>query len=211
VHIHWILPLIAQVFVGFALNEYLYTLSGYLADSYTIYAASGFAGMVLVRALTCAVLVPFTKPMYVNLGYNTATSVLAGIATVFCVALIVFMKYGRRIREASRFAKVSLSTYDKIRLRTTLTGFEWVWKSTPSGAFLNHRRAIASSLPLRSKTAMNDRHKRCPSWSQSTPASCKESNDHHQASNLTTLEGTPRRSSKGFVGHLPCPIIQLTP
>jgi hypothetical protein len=122
VHIHWIVPLIAQVFVGFALNEYLYTLSGYLADSYTILAASGFAGMVFVRALTCASLVPFTKPMYVNLGYNIATTVLAVVATVFCLAPIVFIKYGRRIREASKFAKLSLATYDENKVEDDFNG-----------------------------------------------------------------------------------------
>jgi hypothetical protein len=122
VHIHWIVPLIAQVFVGFALNEYLYTLSGYLADSYTIYAASGFAGMVLVRALTCAILVPFTRPMYVNLGYNTATSVLAGVATAFCIAPVIFLGYGRRIREASKFAKLSLITYDENKVEDDFNG-----------------------------------------------------------------------------------------
>jgi hypothetical protein len=122
VHIHWIVPLIAQVFVGFALNEYLYTLSGYLADSYTIYAASGFAGMVLVRALTCAILVPFTRPMYVNLGYNTATSVLAGVATAFCIAPVIFLRYGRRIREASKFAKLSLITYDENKVEDDFNG-----------------------------------------------------------------------------------------
>ncbi|QIW96717.1 hypothetical protein AMS68_002235 [Peltaster fructicola] len=111
--VHWIVPMLAQFFVGFALNENYYTLTGYLADSYTIYAASGFAGLVLSRASTCAVIVPFTRPMYVNLGYNVATSILAAIATIFCAAPVVFMKYGKRLREASRFAKLSLATYDE--------------------------------------------------------------------------------------------------
>lgn len=109
--VHWIVPMIAQFFVGFALNENVYTLTGYLADSYTIYAASGFAGLILARASTCAVILPFTRPMYVNLGYNVASSILAGIATLFCAAPFIFIKYGKRIRESSEFAKLSLSTY----------------------------------------------------------------------------------------------------
>lgn len=105
--------MVAQFFVGFALNENVYTLTGYLADSYTIYAASGFAGLILARASTCAVILPFTRPMYVNLGYNVATSILAAVATLFCLAPVVFIKYGKRIRESSSFARLSLSTYNE--------------------------------------------------------------------------------------------------
>lgn len=110
-HVHWIVPLLALIPVGFALNEFVYTLTGYLADSYTIYAASGFAGLILARASTTAVVLPFTYDMYANLGPNVATSILAAVATVFCVAPFVFFRYGKRIREASKFARYSLTTY----------------------------------------------------------------------------------------------------
>lgn len=109
--VHWIVPMLSLVLVGYALNENVYTLTGYLADSYTIYAASGFAGLILARASTCAIILPFTRPMYVNLGYNKASSILAAIATAFCVAPFVFNRYGKRIREVSKFAKYSLTTY----------------------------------------------------------------------------------------------------
>lgn len=111
--IHWMVPMIAQFFVGYALNENVYTLTGYLADSYTIYAASGFAGLILARASTCAVIMPFTRPMYVDLGYNVATSILAAVATLFCAAPVIFIRYGKRIREASTFARLSLTTYNE--------------------------------------------------------------------------------------------------
>ncbi|KAK5011839.1 hypothetical protein LTR28_004356 [Elasticomyces elasticus] len=110
-NVHWIVPMLSLVLVGYALNENVYTLTGYLADSYTIYAASGFAGLILARASTSAVILPFARPMYVNLGYNRATSILAAIATAFCVAPFVFFRYGKRIREVSKFAKYSLTTY----------------------------------------------------------------------------------------------------
>ncbi|KAK6209390.1 hypothetical protein LQW54_006243 [Pestalotiopsis sp. IQ-011] len=109
--VHWFVPMLAQFLVGFALNENVYTLTGYLADSYTIYAASGYAGLILARASTCAIIVPFTKPMYTGLGNNVATSVLAAIATVFCAAPFVFSRYGKQIRKRSKFASSSLVTY----------------------------------------------------------------------------------------------------
>lgn len=103
--------MLALVPVGYALNENVYTLTGYLADSYTIYAASGFAGLILARATTCAILLPFTRPMYEGLGFNVASSLLAAIATVFCAAPVLFWRYGKSIRERSPFAKFSLNTY----------------------------------------------------------------------------------------------------
>ena len=109
--VHWIVPIIGQFFVGYALNENVYTLTGNLADSYTIYAASGFAGLILARASTCAVIMPFTRPMYVELGFNVASSIFAAVATLFCAAPVVFIRYGKRIREASQFARLSLTTY----------------------------------------------------------------------------------------------------
>lgn len=111
VHNHWIVSMIALAPVGFALNEFLYTLSGYLADSYTIYAASAFAGLLLSRSFVTAAILPFTYPMFTNLGANVASSILASVATVFCIAPIVLIRYGKRIRLASKFAKYSLSAY----------------------------------------------------------------------------------------------------
>lgn len=93
------------------LNENVYTLTGYLADSYTIYAASGYAGLILARASTCAIIVLFTQSMYTQLGNNVATSVLAAIATVFCAAPFVFSRYGKQIRKRSKLASSSIVTY----------------------------------------------------------------------------------------------------
>ena len=111
VNVHWIASMLALVPAGYALNEFLYTLSGYLADSYTIYAASAFAGLLLSRSFVTALVLPFTYPMYVNLGANVATSILASIATVFCIAPFLLIKYGKKIREASKFARFSLAAY----------------------------------------------------------------------------------------------------
>ena len=42
--------------------------------------------------------------MYAQLGANYAGSVLAAVATLFCVCPLVFWKYGERLRAASPFA-----------------------------------------------------------------------------------------------------------
>ena len=109
--IHFMVPMAALVLIGFALNEFTYTLTSYLAESYTMYAASGFAGLLLARSSICAAVLPFTHDMYASLGPNYATTILAGTATTFCIAPWLFIRYGKSIRERSTFAKYSLETY----------------------------------------------------------------------------------------------------
>lgn len=95
VHVHWISSLLALVLVGFALNEFDCTLTGYVADSYTIYAASGFACLSLLRSLVSAAFPLFGHQMYTKVSANAASSILAGVATIFCMSTYVFMRFGK--------------------------------------------------------------------------------------------------------------------
>ena len=45
--------------------------------------------------------------MFNGLGANVAVSLLASVATVFCIAPPLFIFYGERIRKSSRFARYS--------------------------------------------------------------------------------------------------------
>ncbi|EAU35701.1 conserved hypothetical protein [Aspergillus terreus NIH2624] len=110
-NVHWIVSAIALVLIGYALNEIDYVLSGYLTDSYLSYAASGLAALSLVRALLSAVLPLISSPMFTGIGNNMAVSVLAGLATVFCVIPPLFARFGRVLRARSEFAKYSLRMY----------------------------------------------------------------------------------------------------
>lgn len=111
VHTHWVVSMLALIPAGFALNDITFTLQGYLADSYTIYAASAFAGGLLVRSLLIAVVLPFTHDMYTNITANAATSILAAVGTMFCVSPYILLRHGKAIRKASPFAQYSLGAY----------------------------------------------------------------------------------------------------
>lgn len=113
VHTHYIVSMLALIPAGFAMNDITFTLLGYLADSYTIYAASAFAGGVLARSLLITAIMPFTHGMYTNITANSATSILAVIGTLFCVSPYILLRHGKRIRMASPFAQYSLGTYTK--------------------------------------------------------------------------------------------------
>ena len=107
-HLHWAISMIGLVLVGFATNEFACTLSGYLADSYTIYASSAFAALAFLRAILAGVFPLFAPRMYSAMGQNLASTVLAAVATCFCGAALLFMKYGKAVRQKSKFAGHSL-------------------------------------------------------------------------------------------------------
>lgn len=109
--VHWIVSMLSLFLVGYATNEFDCTLAGYIADSYTVFAASAFASIAFLRALCCAVFPLFTHQMYTAITPNVATSILAALATVFCVGPVMLLCYGRKIREMSSFAKYSLEQY----------------------------------------------------------------------------------------------------
>ncbi len=110
-NVHWIISVLALVLIGYALNEIDYVLGGYLADSYLSYAASGLAALSLIRALLSAILPLISSPMFSQLGANVAASVLATVATLFCLVPPLFSCFGETIRARSKFAKYSLDMY----------------------------------------------------------------------------------------------------
>lgn len=106
--VHWMAPTASLVFVGYAINELNAVLLGYLGDSYLSYSASAMAAVQLIRTLLSSVAPLFTRQMFDGLGNNVAMSVLAALATVFSILPLVFIFYGERIRQNSKFAKHSL-------------------------------------------------------------------------------------------------------
>jgi MFS family permease len=113
VHVHWLVSTAALILIGYAVNEFDSVLAGYLADSYLGYAASGFAAVQLLRSSMSAAFPLFATDMYDALGANVASSILAALATVFCILPPLFSRYGRRIRGLSKFAKHSLQVYQE--------------------------------------------------------------------------------------------------
>lgn len=109
--VHWIVPTMSLVLVGFAANETSHTLSGYLADSYLLYSASAFSGLALVRAVGSGLMPLVAHEMYGALNANYAGTVLAGLAAVFCITPWIFFRFSKRLRQRSPFARFSLETH----------------------------------------------------------------------------------------------------
>jgi hypothetical protein len=105
--IHWIVPSIALVLVGYALNEFDTVLLGYIVDSYLTYSASALAAIQFIRAVMAGTFPLFTHQMLDILGANVTMTVLAVVATIFCATPPVFACYGERVRQRSKFARES--------------------------------------------------------------------------------------------------------
>lgn len=114
--VNWLVPTVALIPVGFAVNEMAYTLSAYLTDTYLLYSASAFCGLAFVRALVSGLMPLVAQQMYPALGANIAGTVVACFALVFCIAPWVFFRYGRTLRERSPFAKHSLESHLKSKV-----------------------------------------------------------------------------------------------
>lgn len=113
----WYGTIIGLIPIGFATNEFACTLSGYLADTYTIYASSAFAAMSFLRAVLGGLFPLIGEPMFAHLGANWALVVLASIATVFCASPVLFGRFGVRIRQRSEFAKYSMGVNKETAIR----------------------------------------------------------------------------------------------
>ncbi|KAI9643520.1 hypothetical protein NHQ30_008139 [Ciborinia camelliae] len=137
-YVPWIVSMLSLLLVGYAANEFDCTLAGYIADSYTVFAASAFASIAFLRALCCAGYIAdsytvfaasafasiaflralccagfplFAGRMFAAITPNKATSILAALATVFCIGPVILARCGKGVREVSSLAKYSLEQY----------------------------------------------------------------------------------------------------
>jgi DHA1 family multidrug resistance protein-like MFS transporter len=101
---HWAPQVVSGIFIG--LGIILIFMSGvtYMVDVYLLNANSAIAINTFIRSAVAAGFPMFATYMYVGLGVDWATSVLAFV----CIALIpfplVFWYYGKKIRSLSKFA-----------------------------------------------------------------------------------------------------------
>lgn len=103
--VHWLVPLVGIVFLYAGLLLVYLTAFNYLADSYTLYAASALAAMNVCRNTLGAIVPLFGTNVYDALGVHGAGSLVAGIATLLSLVPFLIFKYGSRLRARSKFAK----------------------------------------------------------------------------------------------------------
>lgn len=103
--IHWIVPTLAGVLFGMGYLCLFMALLNYLVDAYEIFAASAMAAASLSRSSFGAVLPFAARPMYRAMGVAWATSLLGFFSLALCVVPFVFVKWGAKMRERSKFCQ----------------------------------------------------------------------------------------------------------
>lgn len=78
--VHWIVPILAGVPFGVAIAQILQSLTAYLMDTYTIYAASAIAATVVLRSIFAMAFPLFSPVMFEKLGDQWACTVFAFLA-----------------------------------------------------------------------------------------------------------------------------------
>ena len=94
---------ISLILVGYGINEYTTILPRYILNPHShksnhTDASSAFTAILTLRALLSAIFPLFTTQMFENLGTNTAGSVLAAIATAFCLLPYILKTFGAEWR-----------------------------------------------------------------------------------------------------------------
>ncbi|KAI0440559.1 major facilitator superfamily domain-containing protein [Xylaria telfairii] len=100
----WVGPTLAGFPVGFGFIFIYNAANNYLVDTYQDRAASALASKTFIRSLWGAGVVLFTHQLYDRLGYQWASTLLAGISLLCCMIPFLFWKYGERIRRRSKYA-----------------------------------------------------------------------------------------------------------
>ncbi|KAM0562297.1 hypothetical protein ACHAPJ_001984 [Fusarium lateritium] len=102
--VHWIVPIIGSAIFGMGYILLFTGIFTFLVDAYPKYAASALAANTFVRCVFAAAFPLFGNQMYERLNYHWATSLLAFLNLAMMPFPYIFFKYGKRIRDNSRFA-----------------------------------------------------------------------------------------------------------
>lgn len=97
--VHWIVPIIGLVPLGFGVMGIFIPIQTYVIDSFPSFAASGLAALTVSRSLFGTFLPLAGQPMYSSLGYGWGNSVLGFVAIAMIPAPLLIFKFGGRIRK----------------------------------------------------------------------------------------------------------------
>ena len=113
--INYIVCIIFTAPFGFGMVLVFLSVTNYLIDAYTIYAASVLATSSVLRSLFGTVFPLFTTYMYKNLGIHWASSIPAFLALACVPFPFLFYKYGPMIRRKCKFSREAAEVMDMLK------------------------------------------------------------------------------------------------
>ncbi|KAL6703999.1 hypothetical protein ACN47E_008850 [Coniothyrium glycines] len=102
--IHWIVPTLSGLLIGFGLLSIFLQALNYLVDAYLMFAASAVAANTFLRSLCGAIFPLFARQMFQGMGIQWAATLLGCIAAVLVPVPVWFYLRGAKIRERSAYA-----------------------------------------------------------------------------------------------------------
>jgi hypothetical protein len=102
---HWIVLAIGLSLTGFAITAVVHAATIYVTDKYAACAASAIAAVAFGENLFAAFLPLAARPMYLRLGFQWASTLLALVALLLTLAPIVLVYRGRAVRSRSRLGQ----------------------------------------------------------------------------------------------------------
>ncbi|KAH7027960.1 major facilitator superfamily domain-containing protein [Microdochium trichocladiopsis] len=103
--VHWIVPMVGAMLFGFGIVLVFTSVFTFLVDAYPAYAASAMAANTFSRCLFATAFPLFGTQMYKALGIHWATSLVAFLTVAMIPFPFLFFKYGKQLRQRSRFAR----------------------------------------------------------------------------------------------------------
>ncbi|OAL50559.1 major facilitator superfamily [Pyrenochaeta sp. DS3sAY3a] len=102
--VHWIVPTLSGLLIGFGLLSIFLQALNYLVDAYLMFAASAIAANTFLRSLCGAVFPLFARQMFQGMGIQWAATLLGIIAALLVPVPVWFYLKGGKIREKSAYA-----------------------------------------------------------------------------------------------------------
>lgn len=119
-YLPWIAPAIGLAMVGFGINVVIIAIADYITDAYSKYAASAVAAVAFGENIFSAFLPLAAQPMYTNMGYHWASSLLGFLGLLLAFAPVVILIWGRGIRARSPFMREA--SWDKKEIAESIEG-----------------------------------------------------------------------------------------
>lgn len=102
--VHWIVPTIGACPLGAGLILIFLPCMNYIIDCYLLFAASALAGNTFLRSAFGAAFPLFARQMFTEMKIKWATTLVGCIALVLIPVPFLFYKYGKAIRQKSKYA-----------------------------------------------------------------------------------------------------------
>lgn len=103
-HVHWIVPSISGIFIGYGLMGIMVPSMNYIVDAYLFFAASALAALTFLRSMFGASAPLFSDYMFDGIHLNWSGLLLGLFAVAMAPVPFLFYKYGKRIRGKSQYA-----------------------------------------------------------------------------------------------------------